>query len=135
LNLLRKPDFVLFDTQNREILRVIRERRRLPRFRIVENERTVGKIALRSPINFDSPPFRGFRHGPADQLPKVLTGIDDAAGRMLFALPSPSRCAKPAFIGRFHSQPGRRDHAARVLYTQVPGHHQFRRWLRPPCGV
>lgn len=67
LNLVSKPDFVLFDTQNREILRVIRERRLPPRFRIVEHQRTVGKISLRSilrnkyGIEFDGGPTWLFR--------------------------------------------------------------------------
>jgi len=48
LNLLRKPDFVLSDGQGQEVLRVVRETRFPPRFKILERGRTVGKIALRS---------------------------------------------------------------------------------------
>lgn len=48
LNLLRKPDFVLSDPQAQEVLRVVRETRFPPRFKIVERGQTVGSVALRS---------------------------------------------------------------------------------------
>ena len=47
-NLLRKPDFILSDTEHREIIRISRERRFPARFSIVEKNQTVGHIALSS---------------------------------------------------------------------------------------
>jgi hypothetical protein len=67
LNLLRKPDFVLSDPQGKEILRVVRETRFPPRFKIVERGQTVGNVALRSilrnkySIQFDGGPRWLFR--------------------------------------------------------------------------
>ena len=66
-NLLRKPDFVLFDTQGQEILRIVRQTRFPPRFKMVARDQVVGKIALRSllrnkyAIEFDGGPRWLFR--------------------------------------------------------------------------
>jgi hypothetical protein len=48
LNLFRKPDFVLFDAEEREVLRVRRTTRFPARFEIIEGGRVIGEIALRS---------------------------------------------------------------------------------------
>jgi hypothetical protein len=48
LNLLRKPDFVLVDQEERGVLRIRRASRLPPRFSILQNGEVVGTIGLRS---------------------------------------------------------------------------------------
>lgn len=48
LNIIRKPDFVVLDTDNQEVLRIARKIRFPARFNIVQGGRTVGEIARRS---------------------------------------------------------------------------------------
>lgn len=45
-NLIRKPEFVVFDSDGCELLRIRRERRLPPRFEMVQDSRIVGRIAL-----------------------------------------------------------------------------------------
>jgi hypothetical protein len=47
-NLIRKPEFVVFDSDGRELLRIRRESRFPPRFEMTRDSRVVGRIALRS---------------------------------------------------------------------------------------
>jgi hypothetical protein len=48
LNLLRKPDFVLMDHEERVVLRIRRKSRVPPRFDMIQNGQVVGTIGLRS---------------------------------------------------------------------------------------
>jgi len=47
-NIFKKPDFVVFDPDAHEVLRVRRKRRVPPQFEMVQDNRPVGEIALRS---------------------------------------------------------------------------------------
>jgi hypothetical protein len=47
-NLIRKPDFVLLDHEEREVLRICRTTRLPPRFNMIQNGEVVGTIGLRS---------------------------------------------------------------------------------------
>ena len=47
-NLFRKPDFVLLDHEEREVLRICRTTRFPPRFSMIQNGEVVGTIKLRS---------------------------------------------------------------------------------------